>query len=199
MKRVILFDADGVVIQTELFSVQYGKEVGVVQEEFTPFFKGIFQECLVGKADLKEIIKPFLAKWKWTDGVDAYLLRWFKAEHHVDQQLLDYIKKLRQRGILCFVATNQDKYRLEYLRTKMNFNNLFDGIYCSCEIGSKKPEPAFYEYILQDLAKRGIGKDEILFVDDTPTHAEGAKQAGIEDYLYKNCEEFKGKKLKFKT
>jgi len=191
MKKVILFDADGVVIQTELFSAQYGKEFGVTQEEFTPFFKGVFQDCVIGKADLKEIIKPYLPKWKWTGDVDSFLFRWFQSEHHVDQQLLDYIQGLRQKGILCFMATNQEKYRLEYLHTKMNFEHLFDGIYCSCEIGSKKPESAFYEYILQDLAKRGIGKDEILFVDDTPSHVEGAKQAGIEDYLYKNFEEFK--------
>ena len=60
----ILFDVDGVVVKSEMFSVQYQKKFEISNDEMLPFFTGIFQECIVGKADLKEALPEWLAKWK---------------------------------------------------------------------------------------------------------------------------------------
>ncbi|MGM0629425.1 MAG: hypothetical protein ACQESA_03285 [Patescibacteria group bacterium] len=37
--KCILFDADGVVINAEMFSVHYEREFGVSQDEMSSFFK----------------------------------------------------------------------------------------------------------------------------------------------------------------
>ena len=61
--KAIVLDADGVIInKPDMFSVQYQKEFGISNEVMLPFFKGRFQDCLTGKADLKEELKPFLKK-----------------------------------------------------------------------------------------------------------------------------------------
>jgi len=36
-------------------------------------FKNEFQPCLVGEADLKEQINPYLEKWGWKKSVDDFL------------------------------------------------------------------------------------------------------------------------------
>lgn len=64
-KHVILFDADGVVIRSEMFSNHYQRTRGLLPDDMLPFYKGIFQECLTGKADLKEVIAPWLKTWHW--------------------------------------------------------------------------------------------------------------------------------------
>lgn len=63
-KQVVLFDVDGVIVRSEPFGAYYQKTKGVSQEEMLPFYRGIFQECLIRKADLREVIIPWLPKWK---------------------------------------------------------------------------------------------------------------------------------------
>ena len=59
--KAIIFDADGVVINSpEMFSIQYQKAFGISNDVMLPFFEGIFQDCLKGKADLKEELKHHL-------------------------------------------------------------------------------------------------------------------------------------------
>jgi putative hydrolase of the HAD superfamily len=109
--KCILFDADGVVINSEMLSVQYQKEHDVSNDDMIPFFEGEFQNCIVGKTDLIELVKPWLPKWKWDGTVDEFLQFWFKAEHNVDERMVAVIRNLRKKGIKCYLATNQEKYR----------------------------------------------------------------------------------------
>ena len=50
-----MFDADGVVIQSEMFIHKYAQEFNVNTSELDNFFKTVFQECLIGKSDLKVV------------------------------------------------------------------------------------------------------------------------------------------------
>lgn len=191
-KKCVLFDADGVVINSELFSIQYQKQFGVSNDEMMPFFKGIFQDCLIGKADLKESVQSYLKKWKWKGDVDSFLLFWFKAEHRIDQRVVDLILKLRKNSVFCYLVTNQEKYRTQYMRKEMGFGDIFDDIFSSAEIGSKKPDKEFYEFILQAVTKKGITKEQIFYTDDTASHVKSAKELGIDAHLYTDFEEFNG-------
>jgi putative hydrolase of the HAD superfamily len=79
MIKVIIFDADGVLINTERrFSILLAEKYGIPLEKTLPFFNGPFQDCLIGKANLKETILPFLNTWGWKKGIDALLDIWFQ-------------------------------------------------------------------------------------------------------------------------
>lgn len=188
MIRSILFDADGVLVtNNKKFSDHLADDLNISLEMTTPFYKGPFKDCLIGKADLKEEIAPFLPQWGWKGSVDAFLTLWFNVEHRLNQPLLDYIQLLRQRGIFCYVATNQEKYRSDYMKEYMEFGPLFDGVFASNEIGVCKPDAAFYTYILEYLH---LLPEEVLFWDDTERNVEGAKALGIQAKLYTTYEDF---------
>jgi len=187
MIKAVIFDTDGMVVITDMFSVQYCKEYNVPYENILPFFKNEFQPCLVGKADLKEQIKPYLAKWGWKKSVDEFLGYWFKAENHIDQRVMDVISKLKQSGIKCYLATNQEKYRTEYLKKQMGFGAIFDRIFSSAEIGYKKNQSEFFSFIIKET---GLKKDEIQYWDDTEKNVQGAKDFGVDARRYKNFEDF---------
>ena len=190
--KYILFDADGVVIQSEVFSKQYQKKYGVENDAMLPFFKWEFQNCIIGKSDLKILLNPWLPKWNWNDSIESFLDFWFQAEHCIDVKMLSLIKELRNKGVACYLATNQEKYRTEYMRNEMDFWEVFDDIFSSCEIGYKKPEKEFYSFILQDLnEKHGVVPHEIMFFDDAQENIIWAKKFGINAHFYKNFDDFK--------
>jgi putative hydrolase of the HAD superfamily len=192
--KCILFDADGVIIKADVFSIQYQKQFGVSNDKMLPFFKGVFQDCLVGKADLKEVVHPYLDDWKWTGTVDDFLEFWFKAEHHIDERMLKLIKVLQGKNIKCYLVTKQEKHRTEYIRNEMGLEDVFDHIFSSADIGSKKPEREFYESIFQWIEKTdGFKKDELFFVDDSRENVDAAREFGIDSMLYQNFDDFEKK------
>jgi putative hydrolase of the HAD superfamily len=179
--KIYMFDADGVVIQSQMFSHKYAQEFDINISELDNFFQTDFQACLVGKSDLKIVIKPWLKKWNWSKSVDEFLDYWFKAEHQINIDLIESIKELRKNNIQCVLATNQEKYRLEYMKKEMDFETIFDKIYSSNFIGFKKPAIQYYSYILTDL---NVNPSSITFYDDRQENIESAKLLGINSYLY---------------
>lgn len=177
MIKVVIFDADGVAIIGEKFSNNLARDFGITTEITKSFFTGPFQDCRIGRADLKEVITPYLGGWGWKGSVEELLEYWFKSEHKINQDLIDYVRELRGRGIQCFLATNQEKYRTQYMLNEMDFAKIFDRLYVSSELGVLKTNPEFYAKIIEDLGD--IDKKEILFWDDDPKHIEVAKNYGI--------------------
>lgn len=190
--KAIIFDADGVVINSPgYFSVQYEKEFGVSNDIMVPFFRGIFQEAVMGKADLKELLVPEIEKWKWKGTIDELLAWWFKSEHYIDERIVKEIRRLQEKGIKCCLGTKQEKYRAAYIRKEMGFEKIFDDLYISCEMGCKKPMPEFFEYIQNDLAKKfSIRAQEIMLWDNKQENIAASKEMGWQSYLYKDFKDF---------
>jgi putative hydrolase of the HAD superfamily len=192
MIKVIIFDADGVLNHSKRrFSILLAEKYGISVEKTSSFFEGPFQDCLTGDADLKEVIFPYLDKWGWDKGVDALLEYWFQQEHNVDEKIIQYIKELRSRDVLCLLATNNEKYRFQYMLDKMGFSNIFDKTYSSAHMGHKKPEQNFFLKIFKEL--NNIQKSEVLFTDDSIENIEAAKEFGIHAELYTSLENLKQK------
>ena len=56
-KNILLLDGDGVVISPPyLFASYLERELGLTRDHTSPFFSGVFRDCLVGRADLKQVI-----------------------------------------------------------------------------------------------------------------------------------------------
>ena len=191
MIKVVIFDAIGLLTHQEPLSVGLTKDYGIPLETTLPFFRGALQDCVAGKADVKEAILPHLNAWGWDKGVDAILKYWFERDHKMNTELISYIHDLRHKGTLCLLATNNEKYRFQYMLEKMGLHKVFDKAYCSAHIGCKKPNQEFYQKIFSDL--ENINKEEILFWDDKAENIQGAKDFGIHAELYTSLEDFKEK------
>jgi len=189
--KCVIFDADWVIINSEMFSVEYEKQFGIPSLEMLPFFKWIFSKCIIWEADLKEVIEPYLKKWKWDWNVDQFLQFWFKTEHKIDNKIVFIIEKLRQKWVICCLATNQEKYRFKYIKENMWFEKIFDHLFSSCDIGYKKPEKEFFEFILGKIKNDySIESHEIMFFDDSKWHIDIAKSLSIDAYFYDDFEKF---------
>jgi putative hydrolase of the HAD superfamily len=189
MIKTLLFDVDGVLVPHRLaFSKKLASDHGVTREMTAPFFSEKLYSCLIGTADLKEEIAPYLPQWGLTHSVDEFLAYWFEAEKVVDHDLLASIARLREQGKLCYLATNQERYRTAYLLREMGFSDRFEGVFSSCIVGCLKTDPGFFEQVLRSL--KGTEADEILFWDDLPENVEVARQVGLQAEVYTNFADF---------
>ena len=191
MIKAIIFDGVGLITHQEPLSIGLARDHGISLEQSLPFFKGPLQDCVAGQSDLKEIIPPYLSAWGWDKGVEALIDYWFGRDHKIDKKMVSYISKLRKKGLMCVLATNNEKYRFAYMLDKMGFTEIFDKAYCSAHLGHKKPDQRFFSKIFNDL--ENIKKEEILFWDDKAENVQGAKDFGIYAELYTSFEDFKEK------
>lgn len=192
MIKVILFDCDGPIIKRgKYFSQRLHEETGVVidSQNEKSFFKGIFLQCETGKADLKQVLPEWLPIWQWKGSVDDLLEYWFKGEADVDQQMKDYISALRQKGIKCYLATNNEIYRTEYLANVVGLKNFLDGFFSSCYLGYLKPQIEYWAEVYKSLSD--VSKSEVLMIDNLAPAIESAKEFGFNAEHYENFETFK--------
>lgn len=192
--KAIIFDADGqLILSPEYFSDYYAREHGASKDLLDEFFVTIFPECTIGKKDLKEELGVLLPEIGSLHTPEEYLDMWFNFEKSLDGRVIAFIKDLKSRGVKCFLATNNEKYRMEFLRTELGFEELFDAIYSSGETGFKKPEPALFQLILD---ANGLDPKDVLFCDDTERNIAGAEEFGLETHHYQNLEAFQQEVLR---
>lgn len=174
-----------------MYSVRFAEENGVSQEELLSFFTGPFKDCLIGKADTKEEMKPFLDRWGYAKDINQYFHDWHTYEDKPDEEILEDIQHLRKKGILCIVATNQEHYRTQYLKEKMNFSTLFDAVYSSSDIGILKHDRACMEALYKKAQEfKPLDKDEILFIDDDQKNIDSAIGFGFRGLFYRERKDF---------
>lgn len=189
----LLFDADGVTITPkDPFSVQYATAHGLDSKTLASFFDERFDEAIKGKRDLKQLLEERRDLWQWKGSVEDLIEKWCILENHINQDLTTFISQIRQSGIPCYLAMNQEKYRTKYIKEKM-FPDVFDKIFSSADMGVKKPNPKYYDLIVEELkAKQVINEpNDLVYFDDQPSNVESAQKLGIRAFLYTNVLEIK--------
>ena len=188
--KAILFDADGVVtLPEEFFSQVYAKSRGLDPAPFEAFFKTQFPAARIGKADLKELILNDPALWQWNGEVDELLGMWFQTENVRNEPLLKLIQEIRAKGVPCYLATNQEKYRGEYFENEM-FKDEFDGFFISAILGVEKPTHEFFNAVMSELKEENsdIEAGEVIFIDDSQSNIQAAENIGMKAHQYRDVE-----------
>ena len=191
--KAVLFDADGVLtLPEEVFSVVYAKSHGLDPEPFEQFFRNDWKPIVTGKKDLKEAILSNPELWQWDGAADDLLKYWFETEDVQNDELVELIRKIKSQGIPCYLATEQEVYRGDYMKNVM-FKDLFDGYFVTAELGVSKTEPQFFEMIIDELKLQypDIQPREIIFFDDSQSKVDTACSVGINGQLYTSVDQVK--------
>ncbi len=104
-------------------------------------------------------------------------------------ELLERVSKTHQT----FLLSNTNEIHMPIVYKNWNkvsstpFNNAFNQVYLSFEIGKRKPDVETFLWVLEE---DNLTPEKTLFIDDSPQHIEGAKSAGLKTHYYQSEEDF---------
>jgi putative hydrolase of the HAD superfamily len=179
--RAVLFDADGVIQNGNSvgLATRVEQALGFVPEPFGLFTREVLeaeQPALSGKAELLELLEPIVAKWGAPGAALALATAWW-CSTEADLAVLSLIRRLGQQGLLCALATNQQRFRASYMRQTFGYDALFERSFYSYELGCMKPDVLYFQRILASLP---LAPGEILFIDDLAENVAAARSVGIQ-------------------
>jgi putative hydrolase of the HAD superfamily len=173
-----LFDADGVIQRPRPDMLTHLVEVMGLTPEATDLFLGdIFAAetlALTGATDFENTLGPVLSKWGVSDASPHFRSAWHRIE--ADPSVLAVIAELRQAGVYCALASNQERHRAQHMSVELAYASAFDDEFYSCRLGHAKPSTAYFEEIIR---RTHLDPARTLFIDDRAENVEAAELSGL--------------------
>lgn len=189
MIKAILFDADGVTIKNHrYFSQRFSEDFNVPMEKILPFLQEDLKQCSIGKGDLKQSLIKYIPLWGYTKTPEELMEYWFEGEKEIDNQVIKFVKELKNKGIKCYLVSDNEWYRATYLKEKINLNTIFDNCFFSCDLGVKKSNPEFFVKVYQTT---NLKPEELMYFDDDTKNVDIASSQGIDAHTYTEFQKMK--------
>ncbi|GAA3241717.1 hypothetical protein GCM10020216_067810 [Nonomuraea helvata] len=128
-----------------------------------------------GEIDGSAFERDLAARLLTVDGVppvaDGLLARMFAGFERVDA-MYDMLREVRKNGVKTCLVSNS--WSNEYPRH--DWDEFFDAVVISGEVGMRKPEPRIFHHALEQI---GRGGEECVFIDDIEANIVAARALGI--------------------
>lgn len=111
-----------------------------------------------------------------------------RDSYSIDQKIFDFIKQIKKNGYQACICSNNFVTRIRELDHKFDFLKYFDIKIFSFDIGILKPRIEIFQAL---VVQSEMHPSEIAYSDDDKSKLEGAKQIGINTFVFKNFEQFK--------
>ncbi|TRZ64491.1 MAG: HAD family hydrolase [Spirochaetia bacterium] len=189
MPKAIIFDLNGVFIQSPKLSDRFLDQFGVAPEEFLPVLKEIMAKAgMPNASDSFSYWKPYLDKWNVGLSENEFFDFWFNAEKEVPE-MIELAKELKNKGIKIFILSNNFSERADfYDKTFFFLKQIADKIYYSWQTGFVKPNTEAYKLI---LSENNLKPEECAYFDDSEKNIKVANGLGIKSFIFKGAEEIR--------
>jgi putative hydrolase of the HAD superfamily len=179
--RAVLFDADGVIQNGNGgdLPLRLKRTLGFVPDPFEAFLQDVLdaeRPTIAGQGELVQSLEPVLSKWGAAGTAAALAEAWWCCVD-ADAAVLALISQLRQQGIFCALATNQHRFRADYMRQALAYDGRFDRSFYSYELGCAKPDVRYFQAILASVP---FPPGQVLFIDDLATNVAAARSVGLQ-------------------
>jgi len=185
--KAVFFDLGGVIVRTEFQTPrqQLADRLGMDYDDLN---KLVFDSDTGVKASIGEISSA--EHWAFVikrlkrpgDEVDAIREEFFAGDI-VDRTLVEYIRSLHGKYKTGLISNAWSDLRDFVVREK--FDDAFDKMIISAEVGAAKPDAKIYQLALEQF---GVSPKEAVFVDDFYVNIEGCEKVGIKGIHFKDAE-----------
>ena len=108
--------------------------------------------------------------------IEAFHTRWIEMIGGPISDTVDILRTLRDQGTPIYALTNWSAETFPLVTPTFDFLNWFIGIVVSGEEKLIKPDPAFYELLMQ---RYDLKPEQLVFIDDSRPNIETADKLGI--------------------
>jgi putative hydrolase of the HAD superfamily len=184
--RAVISDFGGVLTTPLMESfLAYQRETGISLEDLGAAMAKLMQED-GGRHPLFELEKGNLSEDDFTRRLGAALGREVASMRdtyfenlHPNEQMIEYMRRLRDDGIRLALLTNNVREWEPLWRAKLpDVDELFEVVVDSGFVGMRKPEPEIYELTLERLGD-GLRPEECAFLDDIEVNCDAARALGM--------------------
>jgi HAD superfamily hydrolase (TIGR01509 family) len=102
--------------------------------------------------------------------------------------LEELLAELRNAGYAMHAFSNYPVW-YQLIEQRLRLSRFLDWTFVSCVTGKRKPDPAAYAHVLNEL---GVSADQCVFVDDRVGNCEAAHQSGIRSVLFEGVGPLRG-------
>ncbi|MBR6879074.1 MAG: HAD family phosphatase [Bacteroidales bacterium] len=191
----IIFDLGGVVLDIdESITIHELQKKGINGQTLMhdPQFLAIdgkFERGIISAPTFRKQVKQLIGKENLSDPDFDFI--WNSMLLDIPRERIQALEQIKEHyNIFLMSNTNEIHYDL-YVRDLQlrfgykQFDDLFDKSYFSFDVHLMKPDPLFFEYIIDN---QGLKPKETLFIDDTKANIDVASQLGIHTYLIRRDE-----------
>jgi len=191
MKKAVIFDMDGVVVNTEPLSHIANKKfyeslnINVTDDVYSTFIgnsdKNIIQKIvdIYGVETDKEVLLEECLKY-YCDAFDA------DPNLELMPGVKDLIIDLHTNGMVILLASSSSKIKIERVFTRFGLYPYFSHIISGQDFEFSKPHPAIF---LEAVAKSGFTANECIVIEDSTNGIKAATAAGVYCIGYKSEED----------
>lgn len=185
--KAVFFDLGGVIVRTEFQTPrqQLADRLGIDYDDLNKlvFDSDTSNRASVGEISSEEHWLSVIQRLRRPAEERQSIRDEFFAGDIVDRTLVEYIRSLRPRHKTGLISNAWGDLRDFIVREK--FDDAFDKMIISAEVGAMKPEPKIFQIALQQF---GVKPEEAVFVDDFYVNIEGCEKVGIRGIHFKDPE-----------
>ncbi len=181
MIKCVLFDMDGVIVNTEPVGYKANQEMykalGItVPDSVYNTFVGNSDKNIVAK--LKDLYDIPLTHEELLEKQYEYYFKAFDTsdEVHLLPGVKDLIIDLHANGIKLILASSATHKKIEKVFTRFGLHPYFDAKLSGEDFEFSKPNPAIY---IEAALKSGFTREECIVIEDSNNGIKAAKAAGI--------------------
>jgi haloacid dehalogenase superfamily, subfamily IA, variant 3 with third motif having DD or ED/haloacid dehalogenase superfamily, subfamily IA, variant 1 with third motif having Dx(3-4)D or Dx(3-4)E len=178
MLKAILFDLDGTLANSDpLHYLSWARVLEIYEFNIDHSF---YKTRISGRTNA-EIVGDLFPEFSDKDILKMVDLKESKfREMAVDLQplggLMDFLAWVNQQQFKTGLVTNAPRENTDFMLKILKLSDYFDSVVLSDEIGVGKPDPAPYQYCLEQL---NILPEEAIAFEDSPSGIRSAIAAGI--------------------
>lgn len=181
MLKAIIFDLNGIFINSTKLSDRFAKDFGISHDMFLPKLGEIMDETRKqGAQPAFTYWKPVLDSWNIKFTEEEFWKYWF-GEEKVNSEMLELAKKLKNGGLKVFILSNNFKERADFYNHYDWIHEVIDKVYFSWQTGYVKPDQKAWQTLLEE---NNIEAEECMYFDDQEKNIKAAQSVGIKSYLY---------------
>lgn len=190
MINTIIFDLGAVLIDWHPFHLykQIFSDEAEMQEFIDTICTNHWNEEQDGGRTLAEGTEMLVKEFpQHEENIRAYYGRWTEMLNGPIHGTVDIFKRLKDSGnYKIYALTNWSHETFPIAQEKFDFLNWFDGVVVSGTERMRKPQPEFYQLLLD---RYNVKPEEAVFIDDNYRNIEAGRKLGIDSIHFTNPEE----------